>query len=153
MINESKPTPSIVSCGKRHIRIGWVGVLVFLTLGMVLEYLLGFRIGFYLDVDNETRRLMWRLAHAHGTLLSLVNIAFGVTCMAHTGWSMRSAQWSSPLLIAATVLLPGGFFLGGVALQGTDPGVGVFLAPVGSLLLLAAIALVVRDVWTREHSD
>ena len=61
----------------RNLRFGWWALLFFLSLGAVLETLQGFKIGWYLDVGNETRRLMFTLAHAHGTLLALVNIAAG----------------------------------------------------------------------------
>jgi len=53
----------------RHLLWGWWGLLVFLSLGIILEALHGFKVGAYLDVGNETRRLMWTLAHAHGTML------------------------------------------------------------------------------------
>jgi hypothetical protein len=59
----------------RNLRFGWWSLLVFLSLGAVLEALHGFKIGWYVDVGNETRRLMFTLAQAHGTLLALVNIA------------------------------------------------------------------------------
>ena len=57
----------------RNLRFGWWSLLVFLCVGAVLEALHGFKIGWYVDVGNETRRLMFTLAHAHGTLLALVN--------------------------------------------------------------------------------
>ena len=141
---------SLSLLGRRHVQIGWVGVLVFLTLGMALELFLGFRIGYYLDVDNETRRLMWRLAHAHGTLLALVNLAFGATCLVQCARPRLLARWASPLLAAATLLLPGGFFLGGLVLPRGEPGPGVFLVPAGALMLLVAIAMVVRDTFQKS---
>ena len=63
----------------RNLRFGWWSLLVFLSLGAVLETMHGFKIGWYVDVGNETRRLMFTLAHAHGTLLALINIAAGLT--------------------------------------------------------------------------
>ena len=63
----------------RHLVFGWWCLLLFLFVGIGLEAMHGFKIGWYLDVSNETRRLMWRLGHAHGVLLSLVNIAFAHT--------------------------------------------------------------------------
>lgn len=39
----------------------------------------GFKVGLYLDVDHSARRHMWTLAHTHGTLLALVNIAFALS--------------------------------------------------------------------------
>ena len=64
---------------RRHIRFGWWSLLVFASAGLVLESLHGFKVRAYLDTSNETRRLMWTLAHAHGTLLALVNVAAGLT--------------------------------------------------------------------------
>ena len=64
---------------RRHLRFGWWSLLGFLILGLALELLRGFKVGLYLDVPNETRRLMWTLAHAHGALLGLVHIAFAVS--------------------------------------------------------------------------
>ena len=64
---------------RRHLRLGWWSLLVFLVLGGVLETLHGLKVGWYLDVDNETRRLMWTLAHAHGSLLGLLHLGFAFT--------------------------------------------------------------------------
>ena len=50
----------------------------FAILGLTLEGLHGFKVRFYLDTSNETRRLMWTLAHAHGIGLALVHIVFGL---------------------------------------------------------------------------
>jgi hypothetical protein len=38
-------------------------------------------------------------------------------------------------------LLPGGFFLGGVFLYSGDPGLGVFLVPLGALTLFVGVLL------------
>ena len=61
----------------------------------------------------------------------------------------------SPLLISASVLLPGGFFLGGCFIYAGDPGLGVWLVPVGALclftcVLLMAIGLVRTQAFTAE---
>jgi hypothetical protein len=125
----------------RHVRFGWTSLLVFLTLGIVLEVLHGFKLAWYLDVDNSTRRLMWTLAHAHGTLLALVNIAFGVTLRLVDTEDVRPRAIASPCLIGASLLLPGGFFLGGLFTYGGDPGLGIFLLPLGALLLLVGVFL------------
>ena len=45
-------------------------------MSLEVEFLHGFKLGFYLDPDSRLRREMWRLAHAHGTLLALVQIGF-----------------------------------------------------------------------------
>ncbi len=62
-----------------HLAFGWWCLLVFIGLGAVLEGLHTFKLGFYLDSSNAMRRLMWTLAHAHGTLFGLVHIAFALS--------------------------------------------------------------------------
>jgi len=133
---------------RRHLRIGWWMLLISLSLGIVLESLHGFKVGWYLDVTNETRRLLWTLAHAHGTLLGLLHIAFAAT-LGVGGLSSWRCRLTSVCLIAAGVLLPGGFFLGGFGIQGGDPGLGILLVPAGAAallcgVLLMAIALTIR---------
>ena len=46
---------------RRHYVIGWCGLLVFLSLGALLETLHGFKIGFYLDPGHKLRRELWTL--------------------------------------------------------------------------------------------
>lgn len=137
--------PSPGDWGRRHLLIGWWSLLAFASFGLVLEMLHGLKVRAYLDVSNDTRRLMWTLAHAHGSLLGLVHIAFGLTIRAVPG---RPA-WNrliSRSLIGASVLLPGGFFLGGIHFYAGDPGLGVLAVPVGAVLLLLAAALTARSV-------
>ena len=130
---------------RRHLRFGWWALGLFITLGAVLETLHGFKVGWYLDVGNETRRLMWTLSHAHGTLLGLVHIAFAVTTGFVPAGSVRRRRFASTCLVLASLLLPGGFFLGGVVIYAGDPGLGILLVPVGALLLLTAVLLTALD--------
>lgn len=131
--------------GRRHLLFGWWSLLAFASLGLFLEMLHGLKVGAYLDASNDTRRLMWTLAHAHGALLGLVHIAFALTVRAVPG---RPA-WNrliSRSLVGASILLPGGFFLGGVQFYAGDPGLGVLVVPIGAMLLIAAAALTARSV-------
>ena len=121
----------------RHLRYGWWSLFGFLSLGLLLEVLHGFKIGWYLDANQEMRRLMFTLAHAHGTLLGLVNIAAGLTLRMVKGFEVTRAYSLS--LLWGSGLLPAGFFLGGIIIHDGDPGLGVLLVPVGALLLLYAI--------------
>ena len=129
---------------RRHLRFGWWSLLVFLTLGIVLEGLHGFKVGAYLNVSNSTRRLMWTLAHAHGTGLALVHIAFAVTANFLTGWAGRTRAFASVSLMAASILLPGGFFLGGLVVYAGDPGLGILLVPLGAIFLFIAVLFSAR---------
>lgn len=124
---------------RRHLRFGWWALLVFLTLGLVLEGLHGFKLGWYLDVANETRRLMLTLGHAHGTLIALINLAFASTCAQREADRLASWRLASWWLIGAGVALPAGFLLGGLVTYGGDPGPGVVLVAIGGLMLLAAV--------------
>ncbi len=126
----------------QHLRWGWWSLAAFLSLGLVLEALHGFKLGLYLDVHNQTRRHMWTLAHAHGTLLGLVHIAFAVSVGALArGRAPGELGLALPsrCLTAASLLLPGGFFLGGVWFFSGDPGPGILLVPLGGLCLLYAV--------------
>ncbi|MGE3178035.1 MAG: hypothetical protein AB7O32_11235 [Vicinamibacterales bacterium] len=125
----------------RHLRLGWWALFGFATLGLALELFHGFKAPFYLDVSNETRRLMWRLAHAHGVLVALVHVVFGLSLQAIAGFGGARRDLIGTLLTAALVLLPGGFFLGGAVVYGGDPGLGILLVPVGACALLGALAL------------
>ncbi|MDJ0847025.1 MAG: hypothetical protein QNK04_01450 [Myxococcota bacterium] len=136
--------------GPVHLRVGWWALLVFLTLGIGLEAMHGFKVGFYLDVSNETRRLMWRLAHVHGTLLALVNVAFALSTRLLPGWSGGRRTVASRCLLGALVLMPLGFLLGGAFLHGGDPGLGVLLVPPGALLLFLAVLLTARGTLSQE---
>ena len=126
---------------RRHLRFGWFAMLVFLTLGLVLEALHGFKVQAYLNVMNETRRLMWTLAHAHGTLLGLTNIGFAFTLRCLVTWPPQRRMTASYSLIAASVLMPAGFFIGGVWVYAGDPGLGIVLVPIGGILLFVAVLL------------
>ena len=124
---------------RRHLRLGWWWLLIFAALGLALEAFHGFKVSAYLDVSNETRRLMWRLAHVHGTLLGVIHILFGLTLKAMGEAPTGRVRSTSLALQWAGSLLPAGFFLGGVQFYSGDPGLGVLLVPVGAVLLLFAV--------------
>jgi hypothetical protein len=130
------------------IRFGLWALLAYLTLGLALEALHGFKVAWYLEF--ETRRLLWTLAHAHGVLVSVLTIGFGLM-LARTG---DAAPWQRAVagcLMAALVLLPGGFLLGGIFIYGGDPGPGVLLSPIGGALLFAAVLLAAIRYRPGQH--
>ena len=138
------PDPALLV--RRHLRWGWWSLLVFLTLGIALEAMHGLKIGWYLSVANETRRLLWRLAHAHGTQLGVLHILFAFTLRASNEEGRGWRGIASASLIGATLLLPGGFLLGGLVVQGGDPSRAILLVPPGALLLFVAVLLTARRV-------
>jgi hypothetical protein len=106
----------------------------------------GLKIGFYLDAANDTRRLMWTLAHAHGTLLSVIHLVFGMYLTTGPAWRPGSLRLASRCLAGAGALLPAGFFLGGIVVHEGDPGLGILLVPVGVALLFVAVLLAARSI-------
>ncbi len=136
--------------GRRtHLIFGWAMLLLFVLVGIALEVLHGFKIGWYLDVGNETRRLMLRLAHAHGTLFAMINIAFALSIEHFGQWSTRRVDLASRALRMASVLLPGGFFVGGLHIYDGDPGLGIVLAPFGALAIVVALVVTVQGARAR----
>lgn len=140
--NPAKPDRDTSLGGRAdlHLRLGWWSIAAFALLGLVLEYLHGFKSGDYLDVGNETRRHMLTLCHAHGTLLGLLNIAFAWSIGRVDGAAQR-LTWASRCLVAATVGLPVGFGLGGLFAYEGDPGLGILLVPLGAICLILAAAM------------
>ena len=120
-----------------HRWFGWGTLLCFVFLGLLLETLHGFKVNWCLDVGLENRRLMFTLSHSHGVLIGLLHLALSAHAESmKQGLALNVCSWS---LCSATVLLPGGFLLGGAMLIGSDPGFGVFLSPLGGVLLLIAM--------------
>ncbi len=105
-----------------------------------------------MDVSNDTRRLMWTLAHAHGVGLALIHVLFALSLPALPAHPGRD-RLASRSLIAASVLLPGGFFAGGAIYYAGDPGPGILLVPVGAFLLITAVFLVARATKQMDRGD
>ena len=134
------------------MQFGWGSLLVFAGLGFILETLQGFKAPLYVDVSNDTRRLMWTLAHAHGVGLALIHVLFALSLPALPAQPGRD-RLVSRSLIAASVLLPGGFFAGGAIYYAGDPGPGILLVPVGAFLLITAVFLVARATKQMDRGD
>ena len=149
MFNKIAEVDDDIRIARRHVLFGWWSLAIFVGLGMTLEILHGFKIGWYMGVDAETRRLMWTLAHSHGTLLSVIQIVFGMTIPRLSATTKNMRTWASPCLLGASLLMPLGFFLGGLFFYSGDPGIGIFLVPPGGILLLLGVVLVSIDA-TRD---
>ena len=121
--------------------------MIFLSLGGGLEALHGFKIGWYVDVGNDMRRLMFTLGHAHGTALALVNIAAGLTARRFDNFDLSSSVTIS--LIWAGILFPVGFILGGIVTYGGDPGLGIWLVPVAAILLFYSVLSIALAISKR----
>lgn len=107
----------------------------------------GFKVQWYLSVENEMRRMMWRLAHAHGTLFSVLHLCLAATLLAVPKLPGREAAIASACFTAALVVMPAGFLLGGIWLYHGDPGLGIVLIPAGATLLLVGVVALLAALW------
>ena len=126
----------------RHLRLGWWTLAISLLLGLVLEALHGFKVGWYLDVGQETRRTMLTLAHTHGSLIGLVNVTAAICVSVFTHLTL--SRFASAAFLTG-LLLPLGFLLGAFGVHGGDPGIGILLAPVGGISLVAGVVSLARS--------
>jgi uncharacterized membrane protein YgdD (TMEM256/DUF423 family) len=123
---------------------GFVYFLASLLLGMYMAFLLD---GADAHVLTSEARKAFRGAHAHANLESLLNIFFGyLLCrLAIEAWVAKVA---SALLIIGALLHSGMLILASLGL----PGV-LQIAPVGSLLLVAMMALMAYGVLMTKQID
>jgi len=122
------------------LRTGWILLAVSLPFGVTLEALHAFKVAAYLG--SEMRRELWRLAHAHGTLLGVVCLVYSALAGAHVAPAARRPV--ARLIAWGAALMPLGFFLGGVLNAEGDPSLGILLVPIGALLLLIALVRCAR---------
>jgi hypothetical protein len=125
------------SIGKT-VRVGWLLLAIALPFGVTLEALHGFKVQAYLASDM--RREMWRLAHAHGTLLGILCLVCGAIGEAWVPEAIRPRVMT--MIRWGSVLMPLGFFLGGILNSEGDPSLGIVLVPAGAVLLVVALARV-----------
>ena len=124
-------------------RQAWFGLAFWMAFGLLVEGLIGFRSPAYLQ--NPVRREVFRLAHAHGTLLSILLLVANLY--------IQKALSSPPnlgvlLLRIGVFVMPVGFLLGGIWHYESDPGIGIFLAPVGGVLVVFGV--IAMAMSTRE---
>ena len=124
----------------------FLGIAAWMSFGLLLEGLLGFKTPTYLQ--DDVRRELFRLAHAHGTLLNLLLLGVGLAC------DRLDLAVSKPILVSlriGVVLLPLGFFLAGVWHYESDPGVGIWLVPPSALLLIFALVGLTLSAWRSRN--
>lgn len=132
------------TASRAALRYGWAAIAVFLLLGLCLESLHLIKAPFYLEI--HIRRELWTLAHAHGTLLGLVNVVFAL-CATQCIANDRARARASIMVRAGAVLVPVGFFFGGIGNSEVDPSLLIVLVPIGAVMVLYAAAVTALGAW------
>lgn len=136
--NNTQDDPSRVAVWSRQAMFqGWLSIAVWMGFGLLLEGFLGYKTPAYLQ--DQQRRELFRLAHAHGTLLGLVLLAAGVVIQRLNIPPPRAARAAIRI---GSVFMPLGFLIAGVWHSETDPGLAIWLVPPAALLVIfGAVAL------------
>jgi hypothetical protein len=74
-------------------------------------------------------------------LLAIINILFALSIEKFRNLE-NHIKVISPCLLLSSILLPSGFLLGGLAINGGDPGVGIILAIIGAITFVITIGLI-----------
>lgn len=123
------------------LRQGFITLACWMTFGLFLEGLLGYKIPIYLN-DNM-RRELFRLAHTHGALLSVILIIVAICLRLDFFQSNNYLQYS---LRIGSIVMPLGFLLGGVWHYESDPGIAVWLVPVGAVMVIFGIVSAIFSI-------
>ena len=125
-----------------HLRIGWWMLVTFVILGALLEAMHGFKLDLYLNVERTSTRVLWTLAHASGTLLGLVHIAFSATLFGQPNWRHSYVGLASACLNCASILCPAAFLVAGAFGSPGSIALGFVLAIPGILFFFLCLILI-----------
>jgi hypothetical protein len=116
------------------LRQAWFSLAFWMSFGLLLEGLIGYRIPDYLS-DPQRRELL-RLAHAHGGVLSLVLLASALGI----GYGRtQPARMTVLALRIGVVVMPLAFLAAGIWHYANDPGLAIWLVPPAALLVIFGI--------------
>ena len=126
---------------------GWLGLAIWIALGFLLESLMAYKAPSYLG--DPHRRELFRLAHAHGTLLHgllvLVAICGGRELVRVT----RPTRFASR---CGAIVMPIGFLLAGLWHPEGDPGLFIWLVPAGAVMIIFAAFSLVTAVYAERSA-
>ena len=112
----------------------WLSIALWMSFGLLLEAWIGYRVPAYLS--DDLRREIFRLAHTHGALLNIVLLLAALCLDRGLVSAAKPALWSLRL---GAILMPLGFLLGGIWHTEGEPGLGVWLAPLGGILVIFGV--------------
>ncbi len=83
----------------------------------------------------------------------MIHIGFATTLSLVPNWSGSGRDGASRNLILSLFLIPGGFFLGGLFIHRGDPGLGIFLLPIGFAFLFLAVWRTAQAMSAQGHEQ
>lgn len=108
-----------------------------MAFGLLFEGLIGYRSPAYLN--DPIRRELFRLAHAHGAILSLLLL---IADQYLTSRGIAIPRLAMLSLRIGAVIMPFGFLLGGIWHTETDPHFSIILSPIGGVMLIFGIVAI-----------
>ena len=121
---------------------GWLSLAFWISFGLLLESLMAYKSPAYLE--DPQRRELFRLAHAHGSVLGMVLIIAAIWAR---GIGARLSRLAVVALRLCAIVMPLGFLAAGLWHPESEPGLAIWLVPAGALSLifgLTSIALASR---------
>ncbi|EAU63192.1 hypothetical protein STIAU_7795 [Stigmatella aurantiaca DW4/3-1] len=97
-------------------------------------------------MSDALKHRLWALAHFHGAALGLLNL-FYVRWENTQALGEGARRRASLTLLLGSTAIPLGFLLGGIAHPEGDPSLGIFLTPLGALLVLHTVAAQTFAAW------
>lgn len=131
--------------GNRNRRFGWIWLTLGMILGAIIEFRLvidqaGFGKNFAGNEGIAQMRQFWRFSHVHINVLAIMNLLYALY-IDKAVLSERAKNWGSWLAIIGAIVLPGAIFLGSFAIPFAA------LAPLGGLMLIAALIIIAVGHW------
>ena len=128
---------------------GFLSIAFWMSVGLLLEGLLGYKTPGYLQ--DPVRRELFRLAHAHGTLLGLLVVVAGLVTQS---LQMSAPRYSRLALQIGAAVMPFGFLISGIWHYESDPGLGIWLVPPAALLVIfGIISMALSSRWQKARTD
>lgn len=113
---------------------GWLSLAFWISFGLLIESLMAYKAPAYLD--DQQRRELFRLAHAHGSVLGMVLIIAAIWAR---GIGARLSRLAVVALRLGAVVMPLGFLAAGLWHPESEPGLAIWLVPAGALPLIFSL--------------
>ena len=124
--------------GRLNRVFGWTWLIVWLLFGAYLELKLGDPV--WSREAHAFPREVWRAAHAHGNLLSILNILYG-HFLASAALGDGARRLGSGLMVLGALLFP----LGLVGVAFAQPFIN--LTPLGGACVVVAAGIMAYGQW------